>query len=104
MITTKDVKIKDQELKKLTIISTGDVKPREFIIKGKGKPIEKQMITTSNVDQYRRDLIEGRKKYEAKMKANARKVKKLAAEKVKELKQKEKERLDMIAKEKAKKK
>ena len=53
MITTNDIKIKDQEPKKLTIISTGDVKPKEFVIKGKGKPRSEQMITTSNVDQFK---------------------------------------------------
>ncbi|MCK4793145.1 MAG: hypothetical protein KAV87_55960 [Desulfobacteraceae bacterium] len=53
MITTNDIKIKDQEPKKLTIISTGDIKPKEFVIKGKGKPHSKQTITTSNVDEFK---------------------------------------------------
>lgn len=53
MITTNDIKIKDQESKKLTIISTGDIKPKEFVIKGKGKPRSEQLITTSNVDEFK---------------------------------------------------
>ena len=104
MITTKDVKLKETKDEKLTMLTTGKVKPVEFVIKGKGKPREKQIITTSNVNQYQEDLIKEQKKYEAKMKADVKKAKKLAAEKVKELKQKERERLDMVAKEKAKKK
>jgi len=104
MITTKDIKLKETKDEKLTMLTTGKVKPVEFVIKGKGKPRERQMITTSNVDQYQRDLIEDRKKYEAKMKADAKKAKKLAAKKAKELAQKEKDRVDMVAKEKAKKK
>lgn len=104
MITTRDVKLKETKDEKLTMLTTGKVKPVEFVIEGKGKPREKQIITTSNVNQYQEDLIKERKKYEAKMKADAKKVKKLATKKAKELAQKEKERLDMVAKEKAKKK
>lgn len=53
MITTNDIKIKDQEPKKLTIISTGDIKPQQFAIKGKGKLRSDQVITTSNVDKFK---------------------------------------------------
>lgn len=79
MITTKDVKLKETKDKKLTMLTTGNVKPIEFVIKGKASPVDKRMITTSNVDQFQRDLIARRKKYEAKMKADARKAKKIAA-------------------------
>ena len=53
MITTNDIKIKDQKPEKLTIISTGDVKPKEFVVKGKGKALSTQMITTGNVDKFK---------------------------------------------------
>jgi len=53
MITTNDIKIKDQEPKKLTIISSGDVKPKQFVIKDKSKSRDKRIITTSNVDEFK---------------------------------------------------
>lgn len=57
MITTKGVKLKEIKDKKLTILTTGDVKPIEFVVKGQANPMDKRMITTSNVDQFQRDLI-----------------------------------------------
>jgi len=76
MITTKDVKLKETKDEKLTMLTTGKVKPVEFVIKGKAKPREKQIITTSNVDQYQKDLAKGRRKYEARMRADAKRAEK----------------------------
>ena len=76
MITTKDVKLKETKNEKLTMLTTGKVKPVEFVIKGKGKPKSGQTITTSNVDQYQRDLAKGRRKYEARMRADAKRAEK----------------------------
>ncbi len=54
MITTNDIKVKDNEpVKKLTIISSNDIKPSEFVVKGKGKAHSGQIITTSNVDSFK---------------------------------------------------
>ena len=87
MITTKDITIKDQEPKKLTIISTGDVKPKDFVIKGKGKPQSKQVITTSNVEDKKTPLnadqekiIADIKKEQARVKEEQKKTKKLEAD------------------------
>jgi len=73
MITTNDIKIKDQKPEKLTIISTGDVKPKEFVVKGKGKALSTQMITTSNVDKFKhapRKAVEEKLTVDKKGKAN----------------------------------
>lgn len=56
MITSKDVKTKDTKPEKLTIIQTGKVKPKGFIVKGKSKPRDKRIITTSNVEEYQKKL------------------------------------------------
>lgn len=54
MLTTKDVKIKETKPEKLTIIQTGNVKPKQFNPKGKPKPRNKMIITTSNVEEYQK--------------------------------------------------
>lgn len=51
MITTNDIKTKDMKPEKLTIVQTGKTKPKEFNPKGKGKPRNKIIITTSNVKE-----------------------------------------------------
>ena len=79
MITTEGVKLKETKDKKLTMLTTGEVKPIEFVVKGQVSPVDKRMVTTSNVDQFQRDLIKERKKHAAKMKAAAKKAKKVAA-------------------------
>ncbi len=56
MITTKDVKTKDTKGEKLTSIQTGNVKPDEFIIKGREKQRDNRMITTSNVEKFQKEL------------------------------------------------
>ena len=62
MITTKDVKNKDTKPEKLTILTTGKHKPEEFITKGKPKPRDKRMITTSNVEEFQKELKKKEKK------------------------------------------
>ena len=79
MITTKDVNLKETKDEKLTMLTTGGVKPIEFVVKGQASPVDKRMVTTSNVDQFRRDLIKERKKYEAKAKAVTERAKKITA-------------------------
>lgn len=59
MITTRDVKTKDAKDEKLTIITTGKVKPKEFALKGKGRDRDKTVITTSNIEQFQK---KGKKK------------------------------------------
>lgn len=56
MLTTNDIKLKDTKPEKLTIIQTGRVKPKGFIVKGKSKPRDKRIVTTSNVEEYQRKL------------------------------------------------
>ncbi len=80
MITTKDVKIKDQAPEKLTILSTGDIEPKDFVIKGKGKPKIEQIITTGNVKDKANPLTEDMKKTVADIK----KAQKTIADLVKE--------------------
>ena len=74
MITTEDIKIKDQEPKKLTIISTGDVEPKGFVIKGKGKKKSEQIITTGNIEDEKRPLTADQKKVVAGIKAAKKQV------------------------------
>lgn len=87
MITTKDAKVKvARPDEKLAILTTGQHKPKEFIIKGKAKPRDKRMITTGNVEQFQRELppSEEEKKFamKAKMdKLRAAKAAKAAAKK-----------------------
>lgn len=87
MITTNDIKIKDQEPAKLTIISTGDVEPKGFVIKGKGKKKSEQVITTSNVEDKKIPLtvdqkktVADIKKEQARVKEEQKKTRKLEAE------------------------
>lgn len=80
MITTKDVKLKETKDTKLTKLTTGEIKPIEFVDKGKGKPFDKRMITTSNVDQFQRDLAKERKKSLDKKRRDDRQARKLAKE------------------------
>lgn len=54
MLTTNDVKTKDTKPEKLTIIQTGKVKPKGFIVRGKSKPRDKRTITTGNVESFKR--------------------------------------------------
>ena len=75
MITTADVKIKETKDKKLTIMTTDDNKPVEFNPKGKPAPMDTRMITTSNVDQHKRQLAKDMKKIEAKKKKEKAKKK-----------------------------
>ena len=76
MITTKDIKTKDEKEEKLTIMTTGQHKPKEFIVTGKEKPRDKRMITTGNVEQFQKELLladEEEKKFAAKAKKAAKK-------------------------------
>ena len=59
MITTNDIKTKEIKPEKLTIISTGKIKPKGFNIKGKGKPKDKTIITTGNIEKFQK---KGKKK------------------------------------------
>lgn len=89
MITTADVKLKETKDKKLTILTTDDNKPAEFNIKGKPAPMDGRMITTSNVDQFKKELEKDTKKVADKKKKLDQMAKKLAKEvtvKKKELK------------------
>lgn len=94
MITTKDVKTKDTKPEKLTILTTGKHKPKEFVIAGGAKPRDKRMITTSNVEQFQREqklLSDEEKKFAAKAKrAIAARARKEKAEKAKVEKDKKK--------------
>lgn len=102
MITTKDVKVKDQAPEKLIILSTGDIQPKKFEIKGKGKPKIEQTITTSTIKEKVGPLTEEQKKTrddikkeQARVKAEQKKTKKLEADlesnaKIKALSAKEK--------------
>lgn len=56
MITTKDVKLKDTKPERLTIIQTGKVKPKGFVVKGNPKPRDKRIITTGNVEEFQKKL------------------------------------------------
>ena len=55
MLTTNTIKVKErsQENEKLTMITTGKTKPKDFALKGKGAPPSDDIITTSNVKIYR---------------------------------------------------
>lgn len=61
MITTKDVKTKDAKPEKLTILTTGKHKPKEFAVTGNPKPRDKRMITTSNVEEFQKKLRKRKK-------------------------------------------
>jgi len=80
MITTADIRIKETKDKKLTIMTTDDNKPVEFNPKGKPTPMDTRMITTSNVDQRKRELDKELKKIADKKKKEERKARKLAKE------------------------
>lgn len=87
IITTKDIKVKDQAPEKLTILQTGDIEPKKFAIKGKGKPKIEQTITTSTVKDKSMPLSEDQKKTrddikkeQARVKTEQKKTKKLEAE------------------------
>lgn len=80
MITTADVKIKEEKDKKVTILTSDDNKPAEFIVKGNPAKPNEQMITTSNVDQRKRELAKDLKKASDKQKRAAAKLRKDARE------------------------
>lgn len=52
MITTNDIKTKETKPEKLKTITTDKVKPREFKLKGKQKPKDDTIITTTNVERF----------------------------------------------------
>jgi len=62
MITTKDVKVKDAGPEKLTILTTGKHKPKEFATTGNPKPKDKRIITTGNVEEFQEKLKKKKKK------------------------------------------
>lgn len=74
MITTRDVKTKEERTEKLTILTTGKHKPKEFVIKGKGKPRDKRMITTSNVEEFQKKKPLSKEEKAFVMKARMKKV------------------------------
>lgn len=78
MITTADVKLKEEKDTKVTILTTDDNHPAEFVVKGKPKKPDERMITTSNVDQRKRELMKEMKKAVDKQKREAAKARKLA--------------------------
>lgn len=80
MITTADVKLKEEKDKKVTILTTDENKPAEFIVKGKPKKPNEQMVTTSNVEQRKRELMKDMKKASDKQKREEAKLRKLARE------------------------
>ena len=80
MITTKDIKIKDQSPEKLVILSTNTIQPKEFVIKGKGKPKSDLVITTSNIKEKEKPLDVGQKKIVADIKAAKKAVADLTKE------------------------
>jgi len=59
MITTNDIKTKETKPEKLNIITTGKFRPKEFNPKGKGKPRDKTIITTGNIEKFQK---KGKKK------------------------------------------
>lgn len=54
MITTKDVKTKEAKPEKLTVVTTGKFKPKEFDPKGKPTVRDRRIITTSNVEEFKK--------------------------------------------------
>lgn len=55
MLTTNDLKIKERDAGKLKkLISTNKTHPSGFKVKGKGAPPTDDVITTSNMEEYRR--------------------------------------------------
>jgi len=55
MLTTNDIKTKETKPEKLKIITVNKVKPKEFELKGKPKPRDKTIITTSNVEKFQKN-------------------------------------------------
>jgi len=66
MLTTNTIKVKErsQENEKLTMITTGKTKPKDFELKGKGAPPSDDIITTGNMAQYlaqrKKDIVKER--------------------------------------------
>ena len=66
MLTTNTIKVKErsQENEKLTMITTGKTKPKDFALKGKGAPPSDDIITTGNMAQYlaqrKKDIVKER--------------------------------------------
>jgi len=63
MIITNDIKIKErkpapddlkEKQEKLIILTTGKFKVKGFNPKNKGKPRDKRIITTSNIEDYQK--------------------------------------------------
>ncbi len=56
MLTTNKIKVKERSQKdvKLNMVTTGETKPKDFKLKGKGKPRPDVIITTSNVGDYQK--------------------------------------------------
>ncbi len=56
MLTTNKIKVKERSQKdvKLNMVTTGETKPKDFKLKGKGKPRPDVIITTSNVGIYQK--------------------------------------------------
>ena len=78
MITTRNIKTKETMNEKVTIITTGGVKPQLFNPRGKSKPFDERMITTSNVAQRKRELEKDMKRIEDKRKKDEKKDEKKA--------------------------
>ena len=56
MLTTNKIKVKERSQKdvKLNMVTTGETKPKDFKLKGEGKPRPDVIITTSNVGIYQK--------------------------------------------------
>lgn len=54
MLTTKDIKTKEVKDERVKILTSGKVKSKEFNPKGKPKPRNKTMITTSNIEEFQK--------------------------------------------------
>ena len=64
MITTRDVKTKEDGAVKLTMVTTNSVEVKQFQVKGKGSQKHDMTITTSNIDKLTR--LKKREEIEAK--------------------------------------
>jgi len=55
MITTKNVKLKDyRDVKLDKMITTNKTQPKEFTVKGKGKPRLDITINTANIEEHKK--------------------------------------------------
>ncbi len=88
MLTTKDVKVKDQKDEKLGIITTNKVKPKVFVVKGKPQKAVNAVVTTGNMAEFQAL----RKEEVKKEKVAAKKRQKKLSEEIKKQKENERQR------------